>query len=563
MTQQPGNADPKWKELYTTLKFLVLLICVIPTMQKWFENASQDELLFFNIAKMMIFFLIITLTATFWFVINYAFKNAKMNSIFEVIVMYSVCLFCYYGTGTYLSNYKFVFALVILLYAIDFTMQTSMFIALAAGAAIIAFDQINCPSAMRTQCFQSDILLLGAFCMTAYTVSYYAEKNRQLIRILSDAVHRDSLTGLHNHRRFYDFMHVALETSYPDKKQYIMIMDIDYFKMYNDNLGHQKGDTALCDIAKICRTIFDDEHVFRYGGEEFSIYALAKDDNDALNIANRLRSAIESHEFYGEDMQPGNHLTVSIGVAGKKDSGDTVADWVERADNALYKAKAFQKNRAQMYSSVYDRFDHLDLVEDNEKIISIRTLLSVINTRDRYTYNHTDRVVHFCEAFAKHIRLPEEQTRRLLYGAYLHDIGKINVPQEILISEKKLTPREWEMIKKHPGDGAEIVRKIKNFDAVAEIVLQHHEKYNGTGYPCGTKGEDIPYLARVLTLADSFDAMTAKRPYQNSKTFNEAFEEIRRCAGTQFDPLLAEQFIAAIEESYLKSDDIDTTPTTL
>ena len=561
MTQYPGKGDSNWKELYTTLKFLVLLICIIPTLQKWFDAASKDELVFFNIAKMIIFFLIITLTATFWFVINYAFKNERMNAIFEIIVMYGVCLFCYYSTGTYLSNYKFVFALVILLYAIDFGMKFSMLLSIAAGGTIIVSDLINCPDAMRTQCFQSDVLLLGAFCMTAYTVSYYAEKNRQLIQVLSDAVHRDSLTGLHNHRRFYDFMRVALETSYPDKKQYIMIMDIDYFKMYNDNLGHQKGDTALCEIAKICREIFEDEHVFRYGGEEFSIYTLAKDDEDALVIANRLRTAIENHPFYGRDMQPGNKLTVSIGIAGKKDSNDTVADWVERADNALYKAKAFQKNRAQMYSSVYDRFDHLDLVEDNEQIISIRTLLSVINTRDRYTYNHTDRVVHFCEAFAKHIRLPEDQMRKLLYAAYLHDIGKINVPQEILISEKKLTPEEWTLIKKHPGDGAEIVRKIKNFETVADIVLQHHEKYNGTGYPCGTQGDDIPYLARVLTLADSFDAMTAKRPYQKSKTFNEAFAEIRRCAGTQFDPILSEQFIAAINESYLKSEDINPIPT--
>ena len=371
MTQYPGQGDSNWKELYTTLKFLVLLICIIPTLQKWFDAASKDELVFFNIAKMIIFFLIITLTATFWFVINYAFKNERMNSIFEIIVMYGVCLFCYYSTGTYLSNYKFVFALVILLYAIDFGMKFSMLLSIAAGGTIIVSDLINCPDAMRTQCFQSDVLLLGAFCMTAYTVSYYAEKNRQLIQVLSDAVHRDSLTGLHNHRRFYDFMRVALETSYPDKKQYIMIMDIDYFKMYNDNLGHQKGDTALCEIAKICREIFEDEHVFRYGGEEFSIYTLAKDDEDALVIANRLRTAIENHPFYGRDMQPGNKLTVSIGIAGKKDSNDTVADWVERADNALYKAKAFQKNRAQMYSSVYDRFDHLDLVEDNEQIISI------------------------------------------------------------------------------------------------------------------------------------------------------------------------------------------------
>jgi putative nucleotidyltransferase with HDIG domain len=203
------------------------------------------------------------------------------------------------------------------------------------------------------------------------------------------------------------------------------------------------------------------------------------------------------------------------------------------------------------YSSVYDRFDHLDQIDEEERIISIRALLSVINSRDRYTYNHTDRVVHYCEAYSKHAGLSEEDSRLLLYSAYLHDIGKINVPQEILISEKKLTDQEWTLIKRHPSDGAEIAQKIRNFDTVADIVRQHHEKFNGTGYPNGAKGEEIHVLARVLTLADSFDAMTAKRPYQKVMTFEEAFEEIRRCKGSHFDPELAEIFISAVSSSYM------------
>jgi putative nucleotidyltransferase with HDIG domain len=204
-----------------------------------------------------------------------------------------------------------------------------------------------------------------------------------------------------------------------------------------------------------------------------------------------------------------------------------------------------------MYSSVYDRFDHLNNVGDDEQIISIKSLLSVINSRDRYTYNHTDRVVHYCEVFAKYAKLPQEQSKALLYSAYLHDIGKINVPQEILISEKKLTNEQWELMKQHPTDGADIVRKIENFDTIADIVEQHHEKFDGTGYPNGKKGDELHYLARILTLADSFDAMTAKRPYQKSKTVEEAYAEIIRCAGTQFDPELAQEFVDALKSSYL------------
>ena len=512
---------------------------------------SAEEQVYFHILKMIIFFVIILVATVFWFIISFAFKNEKLRAFFEVSVMYTICVLCYISTGVSESNYKFIFALAILLYSIDFGTRFGLNLSIVSGCTVIICDILTVDTALRSQFFQADIVLLGAFCMTAYAVGYYAEKDRKQIRSLSDAVNRDSLTGLHNHRYFFDFIHRQLECSVPNKQQYVMIMDIDYFKSYNDNLGHQKGDEALRKIAEICKSHFGDGNVFRYGGEEFSLYMEARDDEQAYALANELRADIERAEFDGQKMQPGHNLTVSIGVAAKKASEDTIMDWIERADNSLYKAKAFRKNRVQMYSSVYDRFDHLNNVRDDEQIISIKTLLSVINSRDRYTYNHTDRVVHYCEVFAKYAKLPQDQCRALLYSAYLHDIGKINVPQEILISEKKLTAEQWELMKKHPTDGADIVRKIENFDTIADIVEQHHEKFDGTGYPNGKKGDELHYLARILTLADSFDAMTAKRPYQTSKTVEEAYAELLRCAGTQFDPELAREFVDALKSSYL------------
>lgn len=550
MRQVSLDNYPKGKDIYTTLKFLVLFISVIPVLQKCIDFFSGDELVYFNIAKMIIFFVVITLAAVFWFIINYAFKNERVRLFFEVAVMYGVCLLCYISTGGAASTYKFIFALVIILYSINFGVRFGIGFSFVAGITLMIGDSLTIGEFSRSQFFQADIILLGAFCMTAYTVGYYAEKDRKQIRALSDAVNRDSLTYLYNHRYFYDVMRKAMQNPPFGKGQYILIMDIDYFKAYNDNLGHQKGDTALCKIAEISRSIFGDEFVFRYGGEEFAVYMLAANDDEAYIRANELRMRVEACEFDGQYTQPGRNLTVSIGVAGKKDGDDTIADWIERADNALYKAKSFHRNRVQMYSSVYDRFDHLDQVSDDEQMISIKTLLSIINTRDRYTYNHTDRVVHFCEAYSKYMKLSDEQSRLLLHSAYLHDIGKINVPQEILISEKKLSDEQWALMKRHPSDGAEIVRKIHNMETVADIVEQHHEKYDGTGYPFGKKGDQLHVLSRILTLADSFDAMTAKRPYQKSKTFEEAFAEIRRCEGTHFDPELAEQFIEAIKKSY-------------
>jgi HD-GYP domain-containing protein (c-di-GMP phosphodiesterase class II) len=135
----------------------------------------------------------------------------------------------------------------------------------------------------------------------------------------------------------------------------------------------------------------------------------------------------------------------------------------------------------------------------------------------------------------------------LLYGAYLHDLGKINISKELLVADNKLTKEQWEELKKHPQDSADIIKQIDGFEEVVPIVLQHHEKYDGSGYPQGLKGEQISYLARILTVVDSFDAMTNQRTYQKVKTFEEAFMEIERCKGTHFDPVISDQFIEAVK----------------
>ncbi len=145
------------------------------------------------------------------------------------------------------------------------------------------------------------------------------------------------------------------------------------------------------------------------------------------------------------------------------------------------------------------------------------------------------------------MKLSVADKRLLLYGAYLHDLGKINTSKETLISNTKLTQEQWEELKKHPQDSADIVSQIDGFEKIVPIVLQHHEKYDGSGYPNGLKGTEIDYLARILTVADSFDAMTNQRPYQKTKTFEEAFEEIERCKSTHFDPVIADEFMEALK----------------
>ena len=549
MDQPSNNFEQNNKNIFITLKILILFFCVTPVTQVFFSKQGEDRLLTLNLAKSLVFFGIISLVALFWFVINYKFKNKRLRAFIELLVMMCMGTLCYFSTGLAQSGYKFIFVLIVTIYTMELGTRIGAILSGISGVLILLGDYFSTFSMHRSEYFQADFMLIATFFLVAYIVGFYVEKDRQLINTLQESANRDALTGLFNHRYLHQYLHTLMD-SQPSEPQFLFIADIDFFKIYNDTLGHPKGDRVLKDIAAISSEVFADGLSSRYGGEEFAFVISAEDRAHAVAIAELLRTRVLDHSFEGEEIMPGHCLTLSIGIAERKTGEDTVADWIARADNALYKAKSFRKNRVEIYNSIYDRFDNLEQSDDNERIISIKTLLSVVDTRDHYTYNHTDRVVRYCEAFIKHANLSEEESRKLLYSAYLHDIGKINIPQETLITEKRLTDQQWQEIRKHPSDGAEIVRKIKDFDEIAEIVLQHHEKFDGTGYPGNRAGNDLHPLARVLTLADSFDAMTSKRPYQKSKTFEEAFAEIRRCAGTQFDPELAEAFVCAIEETY-------------
>ncbi|MPM62193.1 hypothetical protein SDC9_109059 [bioreactor metagenome] len=210
-----------------------------------------------------------------------------------------------------------------------------------------------------------------------------------------------------------------------------------------------------------------------------------------------------------------------------------------------------RRNSVEVYSSIFEEFSGDDSQNEGLKKImnSLKTLITVINSRDFYTYNHVERVVYLCKEFANYLELQDEDKRLLLYAAYLHDLGKINISKEILICDQPLTNEQWEELKRHPIDSAAIVGAIEGLEDIVPIILQHHERYDGAGYPNKLRGNEICYLARILTLADSFDAMTSKRPYQATKTYDQAFDEIRKCSGTQFDPDLSEKFIGAIQHA--------------
>ncbi|MPM73318.1 hypothetical protein SDC9_120298 [bioreactor metagenome] len=268
----------------------------------------------------------------------------------------------------------------------------------------------------------------------------------------------------------------------------------------------------------------------------------------AFRVAERVRCAVQEYPFEGQESMPGGTLTISVGVSSYPSKAKTDSDLIKNADDACYRAKFLMKNRVEAYHSILEEIQN-DVDESAKEIIaSIKTLIAVINAKDKYTYRHVERVVYYCDLLANRLNLSDAEKKIFIYAAYLHDIGKINIPEEILMKANPLTQEEWETLKQHPRNAVEIIRNVPALKDAVPIIEQHHERFDGAGYPSGLKGKEINCLASLLTVADSFDAMTSLRPYQQKKSYPDAIEELGRCSGTQFDPEAVQVFIGTIQD---------------
>ena len=327
-------------------------------------------------------------------------------------------------------------------------------------------------------------------------------------------------------------------------------MDIDNFKNYNDVNGHQRGDWLLTRLGEVLmNTVGDLGIVTRYGGEEFAVILYNQSEDTALNLGELIRQNIQNTYFIGQEHQPNKHITVSIGVSTYPKVAKTKKELIELADNALYRAKSFDKNRVERY---YNILDEIDPSIDKKSLESVANMLNNINMKDKYTYGHSERVVIYAKKFATYLQMKDKDKKELLLGAYLHDIGKLEISKELLTKREKLSVSEFNILRQHPTLGSDLVSSIKEFADVIPLIKYHHEKYDGTGYPSKLKGDDIPYLARILTIIDSFDAMTSKRPYNIRKDYKQAIGELEKCAGSHFDPELVYKFIEMLQNDMLE-----------
>ncbi|MFC2051320.1 diguanylate cyclase [Chloroflexota bacterium] len=408
----------------------------------------------------------------------------------------------------------------------------------AIGSLIIASRHPNAYSQSHLQLFEH---LASQIAMPVENARLYAKVEKKALF--------DELTGLLNRRALNETMvsEVSRHSRYGGVFS-LIILDLDSFKAYNDNHGHLAGDKLLRRIGSVIKgAIRNADQAFRYGGDEFAVL-LPQTTIDAANqVAERVRKHVASKVKAGNIL-----ITTSLGLATWPADGIGPNDVIAAADAALYQAKKGGGNQSKHTSETLLPFDDTMIsskdAPDSETLSAIYALAATVEARDHYTQGHSKKVCDYAVALAKALKLEPLEVTKLETCALLHDIGKIGIGAEILNKRNKLTPREWEAIKVHPRLGVAITRHARQLALCIAGIRYHHEKYDGSGYPDGLKGEDIPLEARILAIADAFAAMTSDRPYSDALLYESALEEIKRCAGKQFDPRLAEVFISVVKK---------------
>jgi diguanylate cyclase (GGDEF)-like protein/putative nucleotidyltransferase with HDIG domain len=388
---------------------------------------------------------------------------------------------------------------------------------------------------------------------------------RESLRKMEKLAIRDGLTGLFNHRHFKDVIKKEFKKSrrYGQPMSCIMI-DLDYFKAVNDNFGHQFGDHVLVNSAKILKKLVrDTDFVARYGGEEFFIILPNTELKGAYILAERIRSAFAGNVFRKGSVS--RTVTVSIGVSSSTD-GNILKDddLIENADKALYKAKESGRNRVCTLGEK-ELDESLGISEDKRKVEDFSRRLSVLNDRIRehciesahemlremernwdHISRHSERVSDFAEKLCRKLSLSDDEVNVIKRAALLHDIGMVGVDSRLLNKKGRLTKKEYEMVKKHSNIGVKLIEKTRLFEKELPIILYHHERYDGSGYPHKLKADEIPVGSRILAVAEAYERMTSDKPYKKALSSNAAVVELKECSGSHFDPHIVNTFVKII-----------------
>jgi diguanylate cyclase (GGDEF)-like protein/putative nucleotidyltransferase with HDIG domain len=395
---------------------------------------------------------------------------------------------------------------------------------------------------------------MGTLAVAAVLIRVMRERVELLIARLYDTVRADPLTKLSNRRGFRELLDLELARARRATAQIsVVVGDLDGFKEVNDRSGHHVGDAALQRVARLLETAKRDiDGVARVGGEEFALVLPDTDDHGALVIAERLRCAVRE-EFASDAIA----LTISFGVATFPDNGETAASLLRAADVALYAAKRNGADRTVLHSPALRAVPYLDAdardIAAERFVAVILDLAEAVDLRFSGSARHSETVGRYAEMMARELGFSDQRTSRVRLAGLLHDIGKVGVPDDILNKPGKLTEEEFALIRRHPELGEQILEHPSLTD-VRAWVGAHHERPDGHGYPLGLRGEAIPLEARILAVADAYEAMTSDRTYRASMPHTAARAELERCANTQFDADVVAALLNVIDADTERAD---------
>jgi diguanylate cyclase (GGDEF)-like protein len=401
-------------------------------------------------------------------------------------------------------------------------------------------------AALAANLWVSHAWLLSLLAGPLFTLTLY-QRSLYHSHLATKDARTDNLTSLGNHRAYQAALRGYIADAERASTEFsLCIVDVDDFKRINDTYGHQVGDDVLVALAEILRSARNGE-AFRCGGDEFAVLF----DGDGTFAFERITDIQEA--VAGLGLTP---VTISVGIASYPGQADD-ADGLQRmADGALYWSKHHGKNRSFVYSPKVVRIHSAKELEwETERVARLRAAKNIVrfvDAKDSSTANHSETVSALAAAIAAEMGLDENSVDQLALAGLLHDIGKIGIPDSLLQAPRALTAVEFEAIKAHPGLGYSLLEGL-GIAPIDEWILHHHENWDGSGYPDGLAGEDIPLGARIIRVADAFEAMTANRPYRAAQPVEYALNELRANAGTQFERAA----VAAVEACVANASPVD------
>ena len=411
-------------------------------------------------------------------------------------------------------------------------------------ATIVPFAFMGSAALMLVVLWERSPVLSVALVGPLLAISLYQRSTHRALRAMRLAL-TDPLTGLGNHRHFHErLQRELLNAEEQETPLTLCFVDIDDFKRINDRFGHPSGDRVLSQVAGRLR---QGGEAFRLGGDEFALLLVDHDEHMALSAANSVVERIAEL-----DLDHIGSVTVSAGLATFPVQGHGRDELIRLADSALYWAKEHGKNRVRIYRPDVVELSELKRLaagpDQAARYRAAASLAKAVDARDTYTGSHSERVAELAARVAVRLGLTPEQVELTRLAGSLHDLGKLAIPEEILKSSGELTDSERLVLERHPQIGFRMLDSL-GVDPVADIVLHHHERWDGAGYPDGLRGEQIPLSARIIFVTDAYDAMTSDRLYRPKRSSEAALAELERCAGTQFDPGIVAAFAEELELS--------------